>query len=269
MSDSVENAIGIGQVPRGLDGLKSTAALECDALVAQRMAEYQRAISARNGGVMPVPDGAAMAPEPEPTGTPAERLAAAKEAHAAAKARHVKIKDAYSRATDRVDADARDLARFNGVDDRLTRWAVAQAYDGASDDLPLSEQITLAERARSIERHELSSRALRHVAGELHAAEQAETETDRRLRAAASAVLMEQAAFLARELAGVQAHELELRQRIRSYGDVNLPGLVGATPLPFACIEALNSPRAETVRDLNSEAALREQHARLMADTDE
>ena len=77
---------------------------------------------------------------------------------------------------------------------------------------------------------------------------------------------MKQAEWLTQELEGVQAHELDLRQRLRAYADCNLPGLSGAVPLPPKAVELLNTPRVEIGRDLQLEAKLREQHAALMAD---
>lgn len=194
-------------------------------------------------------------------------LAEARAAHAAAVARVARVREAMARAQDRADANERDLARYNAIDDRIERWVAEQAYaDEPSDQLPLSEQLAMAERGRAVERHDLAARALRHVAGELHAAELEERQTDRQLRASASAELMQQAEWLAQELEGVQAHEVELRQRLRAFADCNLPTMTGAAPLPPKAVELLNAPRVEIGRDLALEMKLREQHAALIAD---
>ena len=56
-----------------------------------------------------------------------------------------------ARAQDRADANKRDLARYNAIDDRIERWVAEQAYaDQPSDQLPLSEQLAMAERGRAV-----------------------------------------------------------------------------------------------------------------------
>ena len=255
--------IGLAQPDRAYPRTEAWKAME--QANSEAMRKMTAALAARNGsGYAEVASQAVGEALEPPVG-----LAEAKAAHAAAVARVAKVKDALSRAQDRADANERDLARYGAIDDRIERWAVAQAYaDEPADQLPLSEQLAMAERARAVERHDLAARALRHVSEELRVAERDEQATDRALRAAASAVLMEQAAFLAREHAGVVAHEQELRQRIKAYGDANLPGLGGATALPHVCIEALNTVREELGRDLEREQALRKEHAKLMAGDD-
>jgi hypothetical protein len=253
--------VGLAPIERGYAALRSSEWAEMERRNSEAMVAFQAALAARNGGgYADAPQVAGEAPEPAPT------LLEAKAAHAAAVARVARVRDAMARAQDRADANERDLARYSAIDDRIERWVAEQAYaDEPSDQLPLSEQLAMAERARAVERHDLASRALRHVTEELRTAEAAEQQTDRQLRAAASAVLMEQAAWLGQELEGVDKHAEDLRARIRAYADANLPGLHGAVALPFAALTALNAPRAETTRDIGREVALREQHAKLMA----
>jgi hypothetical protein len=263
--------VGLAPVERGYHALRSPEWRDMEERNAAAMLEFQRQLAARNGSGGAYAE-AAEDKDRNPTfsesaGDPHERLAATKLNKVAKAAKVVRCRDAHARGRDRADADQRDLARFDGVDDRLTRLLAQRAYDDSPDvDLPLSEQITLSERQRCIERQDLSARALRYIETELHAAEQEDEQADRELRAAASAVLMEQAAFLAAELVGVQAHEAELRARLRAYGDATLPGIGGATPLPAAAVQALNAVREEVGRDLAREVELRRQHTALMDD---
>ena len=202
----------------------------------QCMAQAEREVP---GGSPPVPaDGLAI------EGDPHEALAAAQRDLATARADVAKARQAADRASARRDKAEADLAQYASLDDEIEEAVATAIRDDTDDTLPTHLAMASRDRAIGVDRLDHAIRAERRLASELRNVEANCEVAEKRVKAIASVLVMQQAEELAHELAEVEAKALALQERLLALAHSFLPSHNGAAmALPASVVKAINDPK--------------------------